>query len=413
MDRVSALSDDLLVKIISLLTLKQALSTSLLSSRWRDLWKFYSEFFDFDGPIYELNSYHKVYVAHSIKNPDFINMVNQVMQYSKAITIKRMRVIFEPCCVPHQVIDNWIRLAALKNVQCLELELPTQWSGCPDLFSRSRSETYVFPSYSYCRFRFLRMLSLKFVKIYVQDIESLLVDCPNLEFEALNFVVFRFFGNSYKPMDINISAPNLLSFHYAPRHAKTKLVLEGVIKLNYLSLWHHWCRFRNHLPHVMELVWDMNNYVYCDCLMQSERGSLGQLFPNLKKFTIKGFYIDRYRFSILVDWLQTVPLLENLTLEFLSEVKMSDYTWNNMEDHRYDNLETVKFIGSAGTKNVEIFRYFISHAPLLDKIIVDPCEAHCLGKPAEISYRESRRYLEDRDCAINLTASLPFKVDIV
>lgn len=38
MDRISQLSDDLLIKILSLVSTKDAVAMSLLSKRWKSLW---------------------------------------------------------------------------------------------------------------------------------------------------------------------------------------------------------------------------------------------------------------------------------------------------------------------------------------------------------------------------------------
>ena len=49
MDQFSELPDDILVPILSVLTLKEEGRTSVLSKRWRYLWTFTTGSLDFDG----------------------------------------------------------------------------------------------------------------------------------------------------------------------------------------------------------------------------------------------------------------------------------------------------------------------------------------------------------------------------
>ncbi|KAM7265311.1 hypothetical protein ACFE04_002994 [Oxalis oulophora] len=74
-------------------------------------------------------------------------------------------------------------------------------------------------------------------------------------------------------------------------------------------------------------------------------------------------------------------------------IELTEAKWNNVkgDHHRYIKLKTVTLIGHGAMKDVEIIRYlyFLSRAPLLDKIIIDPCHLLFLGTPEENSYRES------------------------
>ncbi|KAM7263580.1 hypothetical protein ACFE04_001263 [Oxalis oulophora] len=359
-DRFIELPDDIISKIISSLTLKQAVTTSAISTRWRDLWKhLYSGFIDFDGSttIQDLkrqyDSTNKYHCRHRLEcvveegRCKFVNWVNQVLPSHKCATIKRFRLTFDLREVPHHVINDWIQFASSKNVECLELDFSTY------NIRLGRSEPwYDFPSGSHCRFQSLTTVSLKHVRISPETFEHLL-GCPNLEELNVAYCLKRRkeLCNNYKtplPDHWNIVAPNLLSFTYCPiQYANPNLVLEYVPRLNYLNTEHsHWCRYGTNLLQLQELLsW-------------------------YKRFTE-------------VSWLQKA------------------------KDLRYNNLKTVKLIGYGAITDVEIIRYFLSRAPLLEKIIIDPCEPSCLGTSEEILYRESSRYLKDRNRIINLTSNLP------
>ena len=119
-DRISALPDDLIVSIVSLLPLKEAAATSVLSTRWHHIWTFVTTL-DFQHDIlFQLRSYKKV----SLELDRYLNWVNSVMKQHRGPTIEMLRVyadIKDPKygCFIH----TWIRFALEKRVQNFDLLL--------------------------------------------------------------------------------------------------------------------------------------------------------------------------------------------------------------------------------------------------------------------------------------------------
>ncbi|KAM7264500.1 hypothetical protein ACFE04_002183 [Oxalis oulophora] len=430
-DRISELPDDIIAKIMSCLTLKQAAATSVISTRWRYLWKhLYSGFFDFDGTTiiqdlkrqyYETSLWNPKNLSYvgKRKSPEFTSWVNQVLQTHKGSTIKRFRIIFDSSLLYKHAIDKWITLASSKSVQCLELDFSSS------RLSRGPLPSYDFPPSSHCRFQSLTTLSLKYIRISVESFELLLIRCPNLE--ELNITdcptldhagspqSFKLYSCSLKRLTLwrcginsknrcTILAPNLLSLTYAPRvHLKPNLILEDVPRLNYLEI--DYCllsQFRNHLPQLQELVCDLKR-----CC--NDHVNKPPEFPNLKNLTMKNEVGRLLSFRFLFAHLNAAPMLENLTIERCA-VPMKRI-WNIIEDHQYNKLKTIKFTSLVVTaKHVKLMNYLVSHAPQLEKIIIDVCPSLILGTPIEISYRQSIEYSKQKDDVINVTTSVPINI---
>ncbi|KAM7280162.1 hypothetical protein ACFE04_007296 [Oxalis oulophora] len=415
MDRISELPDDILAKIISPLTLKEAVTTSVLSTRWIDLWKHYTGCFVFDGsPIRDdfrkqflFDNIEVDFIVDDKERDEFIDLVDQVLQSHKGSTMKQLKVIFD--ILPNNSssdqrghdwnnislsIDNWITTACSKSVQGIHLDFTyfNPFPG-PSFDLDLPSSVYEFPSPCHCRFQSLTTLSLRYVGISGQNLESLINDCPSLEelylTHSKTLQSFKFYSLSLKHftlcncgdiwfepvMDYNISAPNLLSFTYNP------------------------------LGQLLEFVWNLSGSQFW--------GFECPELPNLKILTMKNFDSYRCYFSEFVADLQAAPLLEHLTLELeYNDDTSQEVDWSNTEDCLHKNLKVVKFIGHLRRNDVEIMKYFASRVPLLEKIIIDPCRPYYHGSE-EILYKQSSRYLEDREHSFDMTASVPFDVTVL
>ncbi|CAA7022933.1 unnamed protein product [Microthlaspi erraticum] len=110
MDRISDLSDDLLLKIVSSLPTKNVVATMLLSKRWRFIWTMLPSLdFDYgsDSEI-EPSEYGK-----------FIKYVDRTMVLNRAPVLETLKFKVGPC-YGSEDLGTWIRIGMVRGV--LELE---------------------------------------------------------------------------------------------------------------------------------------------------------------------------------------------------------------------------------------------------------------------------------------------------
>ncbi|KAM7265322.1 hypothetical protein ACFE04_003005 [Oxalis oulophora] len=214
---------------------------------------------------------------------------------------------------------------------------------------------------------------------------SLLDNCPNLEelklychlenmkLSSLSLKHLSIsLHNNYVATKTNIYTPNLLSFAYTG-DITSKLVLGNVPKLKHVTLYGYWYHIRSLHSQLHELVLDTVHI----------RGHNMRSFPPVVR-----------------------PNPERNT-------QLTDDMWNTPKNDSYKNLKTVKFNGFATKNDADFISYLLDHAPLLDKIIIDPCRVDYLGTPKEYDYKQTTQYLNDRDFAINFSANLPCHVTVV
>jgi hypothetical protein len=127
-DWVSTLPDDILIKILSLLTVSDAAMTSCLSTRWRHLWKnvdhliLNAHTLKMQEP--DVSNYHaktKLWKAEATK---FVHKVNGVLRNHNGNRIKEFTVRFPLTSDHASVLDHWIGFAASASTEklCLDLD---------------------------------------------------------------------------------------------------------------------------------------------------------------------------------------------------------------------------------------------------------------------------------------------------
>ena len=91
-DGISWLPDEILISILSLLTMKEAIKTSVLSHRWKYLWSF-TDTLDFDDPdtMQDIDAEKE---KMKIKRKKFVKSVNHILKLYEVSTIDKFRVCF-------------------------------------------------------------------------------------------------------------------------------------------------------------------------------------------------------------------------------------------------------------------------------------------------------------------------------
>ncbi|CAI9109666.1 OLC1v1009530C2 [Oldenlandia corymbosa var. corymbosa] len=195
-DRISLLPSEILVHILSFLTLKEAGRTSVLSKRWMELWAFVVQL-DFDAS--KVSSFGTPLFPE--KRQQYVEWVEKVLESHKAPVIIKFRICFELNKYFQNLVDMWLHYAFSKRVERLEVDLlrvghplcpspePCHFpAGLLDQSSDKRSEESHYIDYGksihnvvITRFSCLRSLSLSGVVVTGVDFDLFLLKFPCLE----------------------------------------------------------------------------------------------------------------------------------------------------------------------------------------------------------------------------------------
>ncbi|KAL7137286.1 hypothetical protein ABFS83_10G081900 [Erythranthe nasuta] len=202
-DRISKLPDDILVDVISRLSLKEAGRTSVLSPRWKNVWK-HTPFlnFDADDVLQKIMEHHSSKDLIKIEAPKYVEWVNSVIRSHKSPTLKEFKIRFHLDNKYESSITQWLEFAFSKQVERLELN----------------HENFVNPNEYYCLPDFRSLASCKSLKalslvsVHVTDgaVEFFLRNCPLLE----ELVVCC----SHKFLDLEVCGPSLVLKHLDLQH---------------------------------------------------------------------------------------------------------------------------------------------------------------------------------------------------
>ncbi|RWR90839.1 F-box/LRR-repeat protein 13-like protein [Cinnamomum micranthum f. kanehirae] len=183
-DHISKLPDAILDHILSLIPLKCAVSTSILSKRWKELWKTMwadTTTLDFCGKFATSDqSYH-----------DTCDIINRFVHSHRRSTIDTFRLHLD--CVPD--IQEWVEFAVEKRVKEIDLDftksmyrlrkLPPRLFSCDSLTILKLSDCNLKLPLVFRGFSSLRVVHLTRVEIIQSSLERMLVYCPMLEDLAL------------------------------------------------------------------------------------------------------------------------------------------------------------------------------------------------------------------------------------
>ncbi|XVF41910.1 hypothetical protein PTKIN_Ptkin01aG0318700 [Pterospermum kingtungense] len=241
-DEINKLPDDVLIKILSFLTIKQAVRTSVLSSRWKQLWQFFSGPLNFSCRINYRLKLDLLREKLKSQSSRFVEQVNKVLNSHQGPSINKLRLHFHLDEDLGSYIDTWINIALKKKVKKLEL------INFPFVISQLRPYSFSQETFSCTTNLFLSSLSIENLGVSDETVNCILSSCPLLKSlevsESPQLRDPKFLGSSLRLKYLSISycdfiqsievcAPKLVSFKYSGR--EIPLHIRDVPKLKTLD----------------------------------------------------------------------------------------------------------------------------------------------------------------------------------
>ncbi|KAI3898490.1 hypothetical protein MKX03_019209 [Papaver bracteatum] len=352
-DQISTLPDDVLVRILSLVPTEQAVSTSLLSKRWKFLWTLIPVL-DFDYARFS-----QIFNAPSLDDQKrrFLEFVEHVFFHHELEPLEKLRLAFDITEFDDYVskASRLVRFAMRSNCLTIDLDFSSQNSltifpeydkmhTLPPCFFPHRSVSQLnltscklIPSL-YRSFTSVKVAKLTSVELQKDSVYDLVSRCPCLE--ELHLINFKIPSSV---LELNAPESNLkclvlkscflFSFEHASINIPTLLQLkfEGIFTSGYLSIHNsenlieaaikiHYgpddeyemlCKLLKDLQNVKALTIFSGEL---EVLNINGGISLGTPFNNLKHLTVRLGKVHE-EVSGLVCLLRSSPNLETLSID--------------------------------------------------------------------------------------------------
>ncbi|KAJ4713526.1 FBD-associated F-box protein [Melia azedarach] len=379
-DWINQLPDEILVGIISRLSLEEAARTSVLSTRWKYLWTF-TPSLNFHPPRGMWKVLNKQDENEKlVKRFKYICWVNRVLELHRGWNIDELRVFYELYDSHERTITSWIRAAISKGVQKLELNLRAAWLN----------QQYRFPQ-ELSSISSLRSLSLTGVNLTPEIIESLVHNCPLLErlcvansepLLGLRVVVSSIrlkhliIERSFSKGEFEISAPSLLSFKYYG--SRIKLNIRNVPQLVDVSMGGY--HLSNLIPPFINYLTQLETLeLHFHLCEDNTRSPLCEL-PKLRHLTLSVCASGADNLFVLTHMIRACPFLLKFTLKFLFLGHRIEREIQQFPKCAHEHLKVVEFIGFVGHSiDLELAFYLLENSISLEKMIIDPTSPFSRG----------------------------------
>ncbi|KAG0470921.1 hypothetical protein HPP92_017621 [Vanilla planifolia] len=414
-DRISDLPDPILQLILTLMPLKSAIRTDVLSKRWRNLWQYslsWATGLEFGEDF-----------ASSQSAKEFVRTVNRYLQLNQSKKLIRFQVFFCPFDLFANDIETWINYAASKRVEHLDIdlsqgfkspddcefydgrspfELPASMLDCCSLIDLSLSRCDFGIPLNLSNFGGLQSLSLSYSNINEQMLQNFLANCPLLEnlclikCEQLEVISILLPGLKLKKLTIGfchsadlleIDAPKLQSLHYFGKLCSENSFL-NISSLEEVSIYPVNPMFRNlqmdysailsDLSHVQIL--NLSSTILVDMSLAGDFGDGQQLqLLNLQELQLLFDSLTHEDLGSFYLFLNTCasPLLEKLFIhlpayiEDPNERRHEFVAMLNPQDVKItlSNLKVIKLTNFIGTTiEMKLVSFLLDKATVLESL---------------------------------------------
>ncbi|KAG8366513.1 hypothetical protein BUALT_Bualt17G0087800 [Buddleja alternifolia] len=381
LDLISELPQSIIEAILSKLPIRDAVRTSVLSTRWRYKWSSLT---------------HLVFDDRSETNDKTI-VQNRIVNFITRFLFLHDGPIHKFSLSSSYLqsspdIDQWLLFISRKNVKELVLELgegewfraPSCVFSCKNLIRLELVRCELDPPVNFKGFLYLKYLSLQQVLIPPDDIECLISSCPLLESLTLSY---------FDSLELTVRAPNLkylvLEGEFKDLCLENTPLLVAISVAMYMTddIAEHFeqsssCNFDKFLGGVPKLERLVGHIYFTKYLsIGNGQGRDSITYHHLKSIELyQVSFDDMKEVLVVLQLIVSSPNLKELQISGSSNtssaVRGPDLQfWEEKFslDCRLRQLKTVKLTDVSGVPHeMKFIKYLLQHSPCLEKMSITP-----------------------------------------
>ncbi|CAI8609761.1 unnamed protein product [Vicia faba] len=422
-DVINQLPEGIPINILSKLQIHEAVRTSILSRKWKNLWTYFSGALEFKGsPIMkDMKKDMKKITGRSLQmameimydaeRQTYTNWINELLVSLRSSSLRGLKLWFPMKNVSD--VDNWIRFAVRRKVRMLELYF-------------GRAIDYVLPLelFKVERFDSLCVLRMKSISVTEEMLEYLLCNCVLLETLSLvdsevpKTMKVSVSGSllKLKCLDlvrcreltkVEILAEKLVSFKYYGPNLETEFKsVSSLVEASFGGSFVEFVR-ESFMLQIKVLKLDITqNSPQVICWL-----SQLPMLNNLKDLELVACGDDGIILSACVMLLKTSPSLSRLTIKMLN-TKPSLRAEHKFPKECQYSIKELELVGFSG--EVELVLHILENAVELKKITIDtrlPTKPKV--RPLGEEHFETWNCEENRMCASRLKDRIPPSIEFV
>ncbi|KAL8142274.1 hypothetical protein V2J09_015306 [Rumex salicifolius] len=385
-DLLSDLPLSIVESILTLLPIRDAIRTSILSSKWRYRWASLPQLV-FDESCVNPSS-EKAIAENNLKN--FITHV--LLLHTGPIHKFKLSTSYLQSCPSD--IDQWLLFLSRNDIRELCLDLgETHWFHMPSCIFSCKKLTHLElfrceldPSPTFKGFVSLKTLILQDVLVPSDAIESLFANCPLLE---------NFTWSYFESLEISINAPNLkslclegefkeVSLEYTPLLAEMAVTVymnddSNAEQLEQKSSVCNFAKFLGSLSNLERLIGHVYFTKYLSIGIEHWHHSL--VYNHLKVIELyQVSFEDMKEILVVLCVIMSAPNLHELQISgspnAASPSEVPDVCFVDMEcssDFAFKQLKVVKITDTSGLLNeMKFIKFLLGSSPVLETMIIKP-----------------------------------------